>query len=150
MKKNSPTRSLKLLPNVCEKQKEISDFGKEIHRLALGLRNLLKIYGLAYNSIRFDSINSWEGGKFLIRDTISIYKNSMHYIACICRRNTGFFPIFDLILDIMLLSRSGGPEGCASTTAWRLHKGPTQIPQRTTTHSPREKLVWRVGGNVNT
>jgi hypothetical protein len=48
-----------MLSNICEKKKEIYDFGKEIYRLALGLRNLWKIQRLAAEFCFF--VNSVSG-----------------------------------------------------------------------------------------
>jgi hypothetical protein len=41
------------LSNVCDCQKEILNFGKENHRLDLGVKNIWKIYMLAYKSCFF-------------------------------------------------------------------------------------------------
>ncbi len=41
-------RELKVLSNVYDYQKEIQHFGKENHRLNLGVKNLWKNYWLAY------------------------------------------------------------------------------------------------------
>ncbi len=59
MKKNRLTKSVRLFPSFCEQQKEIQDFGNEIHKPALGLKNLGKTLRLVCRFLLLCELSLW-------------------------------------------------------------------------------------------